>query len=175
MNKKSFSERERKLRRMSTIICDTLELVVAVIVLIGVVFAILSLIPEVGHLWKESETTTEFTHFLEQVFTVVIGIEFLKMLCRPNSDNVFETIIFLVARHMIINTTTPLEDLLSTVSIVLLCLVRRYLKETRHGERENTILMKLRGARHESTAVGGTEEDNTGGREDFNRPEGSGR
>lgn len=42
-----------------------------------------------------------------------------------------ETLIFLVARHMIINSTTPLEDLLSTISIVILCLVRRYLKSTR--------------------------------------------
>lgn len=166
MNKNSFSEREHKLRRMSTIICDTLELVVAVIVLIGVGIAIFSLIPEIGHLWEQNGRSMEFIHFLEQVFTVVIGIEFLQMLCRPNSDNVFETIIFLVARHMIINTTTPLEDLLSTVSIVLLCLVRRYLKETRHGERENMILKKLRGAGDEATAADGASEDYTGGRED---------
>ena len=54
------------------------------------------------------------------------------MLCRPTADNVLETIIFLVARHMIIvTTTTPLDDLISTVSIVMLCFVRRYLKEHR--------------------------------------------
>ena len=68
----------------------------------------------------------------EQVFLVVIGVEFLKMLCRPTADNVLETIIFLVARHMIVvTTTTPLDDLISTISIVLLCFVRRYLKEHR--------------------------------------------
>ena len=62
----------------------------------------------------------------------MIGVVFLKMLCRPTADNVLETIIFLVARHMIVvTTTTPLDDLISTISIVLLCFVRRYLKEHR--------------------------------------------
>ena len=128
MKKYSVAETEKKVKKIFTIICDTLELIVAVIVAIGVILAMLSLIPELGGLLKSD--TGALTPFLEQVFTVVIGVEFLKMLCRPNSDNVFETIIFLVARHMIVNDTSPLEDLLSTVSIVLLCLVRRYLKET---------------------------------------------
>lgn len=175
MSRQSFSEREHKLKKMFTIVCDTLELIVAVVVVIGVAIAILSLFPEIGHLWKENGGSTEFVHFLERVFTVVIGIEFLKMLCRPNSDNVFETIIFLVARHMIINTTTPLEDLLSTISIVLLCLVRRYLKETRHGEGGNIIINKLRGASDESTAAGGIEENNAGGTEDTGGGQGSRR
>ena len=127
MKKYSVAETEKKVKKIFTIVCDTLELIVAVIVAIGVILAMLSLIPELGGL---------LTPFLEQVFTVVIGVEFLKMLCRPNSDNVFETIIFLVARHMIVNDTSPLEDLLSTVSIVLLCLVRRYLKRDREESRE---------------------------------------
>lgn len=50
-----------------------------------------------------------------------------KMLCKPNSANVLETIIFLVARHMIIASATPLENLCSVVAIVLLILAKRYL------------------------------------------------
>ncbi len=134
MKKYSVAETEKKVKKIFTIVCDTLELIVAVIVAIGVILAMLSLIPELGGLLKSD--TGALTPFLEQVFTVVIGVEFLKMLCRPNSDNVFETIIFLVARHMIVNDTSPLEDLLSTVSIVLLCLVRRYLKRDREESRE---------------------------------------
>ena len=37
---------------------------------------------------------------------------------------------------MIVNDTSPLEDLLSTVSFVLLWLVRRYLKRDREESRE---------------------------------------
>ena len=97
-------------KKWVTELCHILELIAAIFVFIAVVIALIALIP---HL-------------------VVIGVEFLKMLCRPTADNVLETIIFLVARHMIVvTTTTPLDDLISTISIVLLCFVRRYLKEHR--------------------------------------------
>ena len=58
---------------------------------------------------------------------LVIGIEFLQMLCRPNADNVMEILIFLVARHMIVGTTTTFEDFVSVISVSLLCVLRRYL------------------------------------------------
>ena len=32
---------------------------------------------------------------------------------------------------IVVTTTTPVDDLISTISIVLLCFVRRYLKEHR--------------------------------------------
>ena len=134
MKMHSVEETEKRVKKIFTTICDMMELVVAVIVAIGVALAMLSLIPELGGLLRSDAGA--LTPFLEEVFIVVIGVEFLKMLCRPNSDNVFETIIFLVARHMIVNTTTPLEDLLSTVSIILLCLVRRYLKRDKEESRE---------------------------------------
>lgn len=119
-----------KIKKLSTDVCHFLELVAALFVLIGVIMVLISLIPNVGELWAKSADTESFLEFLEQVLAVVIGVEFMKMLCRPNADNVMETIIFLVARHMIVeNTTTPLENLISTISIVLLCFMRCYLKK----------------------------------------------
>ena len=112
--------------------CHVLELIAAIFVFIAVVIALLALIPHVSELWQNRADTGAMLEFIEQVFVVVIGVEFIKMLCRPTADNVLETIIFLVARHMIVvTTTTPVDDLISTISIVLLCFVRRYLKEHR--------------------------------------------
>ena len=119
-------------KKWVTELCHILELIAAIFVFIAVVIALIALIPHVGELWENRSTAGAMLEFLEQVFLVVIGVEFLKMLCRPTADNVLETIIFLVARHMIVvTTTTPLDDLISTISIVLLCFVRRYLKEHR--------------------------------------------
>ena len=113
-------------------ICHILELIAAIFVFIAVVISLLALIPHVSELWQNRADTGAMLEFIEQVFVVVIGVEFIKMLCRPTADNVLETIIFLVARHMIVvTTTTPVDDLISTISIVLLCFVRRYLKEHR--------------------------------------------
>ena len=72
-----------------------------------------------------------FRVYLDEIFVIVIGIEFLQMLCRPNSDNIMEVLIFLVARHMIVTETTAVEDFISVISIILLCVLRRYLHVTR--------------------------------------------
>ena len=66
MKKYSVAETEKKVKKIFTIICDTLELIVAVIVAIGVILAMLSLIPELGGLLKSD--TGALTPFLEQVF-----------------------------------------------------------------------------------------------------------
>jgi hypothetical protein len=115
-------------------ICRILELVVAVFVLGGILIAILSLLKEDVHLIQELlNDMSVFRHYLEQVFTIVIGIEFLEMLCHPNSDNVIQVLIFLVARHMIVETTTPFEDFISVVSVTILFLLRRYMHSSKPG------------------------------------------
>ena len=68
MKKYSVAETEKKVKKIFTIVCDTLELIVAVIVAIGVILAMLSLIPELGGLLKSD--TGALTPFLEQVFPV---------------------------------------------------------------------------------------------------------
>lgn len=126
---------DEKIKKWTTDICHVLELIVAIFVLIGVVMALISLVPTVGDFWQNRYETDSLMHFLERASAIVIGVEFMKMLCRPNADNILETIIFLVARHMIIVTTsTPMEDLISTISIVLLCFMRRYLSVSKKRE-----------------------------------------
>lgn len=113
---------------------EALESVMAIIVLFGIVLSVYSLVKDFEVFHSLAADTTAFKPFLEEVFVIVIGIEFLQMLCRPNSDNVMEVLIFLVARHMILGDTTPFEDFISVVSVGLLCALRRYLHVTRKKE-----------------------------------------
>lgn len=78
--------------------------------------------------YELSGNTDTLKQYLDRIFMIVIGIEFLQMLCRPSSDNVIEVIIFLAARHMIVSNTSPDQDFMSVISIVILCLVRQYLR-----------------------------------------------
>ena len=45
-----------------------------------------------------------------------------------------EVLIFLVARHMILGDTTPVDDFVSVISVGILCALRRYLHVTRKKE-----------------------------------------
>ena len=114
--------------------CRILELMVAVLVMIGIILALFSFFKD-GVIFVELLGNIEiFQQYLDRIFIIVIGIEFLQMLFRPSSDNVIEVIIFLVARHMIVGSTTPYEDFVSVLSIAVLCVVRQYLRGTGKGK-----------------------------------------
>lgn len=109
-------------------LCKILELVAAVLVLIGIILAVIGLLGSDIQIFEELlYDTTAFRHFLEKIFEIVIGIEFLEMLCHANPDNVIHVLIFLVARHMIVGETTPYEDLVSVLSISILIILRKYM------------------------------------------------
>lgn len=129
-----------KLEKVRTIIqkiCVLLELIAALLVLVAIVLSIISLISDVGVFQRLMTDMSEFKHYLEQIFMLVIGMEFLGMLCRPSSENVIEVLIFLVARHMIVGDTTPYQDFVSVISVALLCVLRRYLRDAADKKREN--------------------------------------
>lgn len=117
-----------KFKKYVQMICEGLELIAAVLVLIGILLSVCSLVKDFEIFGELLNDISAFRHYLEQVFSLVIGIEFLQMLCRPNSDNVIEVLIFLVARHMIVGDTTPYQDFVSVISVALLCVLRRYLR-----------------------------------------------
>ena len=123
-------------------LCETLEMAVALVVLTGIILTILSLLSDFEIFRSMLEDTAQFKPFLEDIFVIVIGIEFLQMLCRPNSDNVMEVLIFLVARHMIIGDTSPYEDFVSVISIGLLCVVRRFLHNAKEKEKERLRVLE---------------------------------
>lgn len=128
-----------KIKNIAQRICDGLELVIAVIVLFGVLLAILMYFPEIMAILKEGAVPENFLGFLEGIFSIVVGIEFLKMLCKPNSDNVIEVLVFVIARHMIIGSNSALDNLLSIVGVAILFLIRSYFHDKKRAriEKEN--------------------------------------
>ena len=125
--KNVFDVLDKQLQDIGTRVSVILEILVAALVFFACIIGIIHLFPAAKAFFLAGGSSLALNDFLEEVFSVVIGIEFLKMLCKPNSANVLETIIFLVARHMIIASATPLENLCSVVAIVLLILAKRYL------------------------------------------------
>ena len=69
------------------------------------------------------------------------------MLCKPSSQNIMEVLIFLIARHMIVQKTSALEDLLSVVSIGILFFFRRFMLATK-PDKEQHVPELLGAIRH---------------------------
>lgn len=126
-----------KVRKVLYSACEIMELLMVAAVVCGIAVATVTLWPELKHYWDNRMSADAFLQYLDAVFNVVIGIEFMKMLCRPNSANIIEVLIFLIARHMIVQTTTPLEDLLSVLSIGILFFFRRFMLMTRPDKEQH--------------------------------------
>lgn len=108
-------------------IAETLEVLMAVAVFAAVLLAIASLLPTFRE-YAASPTGSEgFMHLLEQILSIVVGLEFVSMLCKPDAENVTEVLIFLIARHVIVLETSSVENLLSVISIAILFFIRYFL------------------------------------------------
>ncbi len=125
-----------KVRNFIQKCCDVLELLLAIAVGIGLIISLILYIPEGAALLTSSGDTSTFLLFLEDMFNIVVGIEFIKMLCKPSAENVIEVLVFLVARHMIIGSNSALDILLSVVSVALLYGVRLVLRQKKNHHKK---------------------------------------
>lgn len=116
-----------KVRGYVKVACDIIEFVVAVLTLIAIVLVTLRAIPAMMEVFATPGTDSLMT-FLQEIFVVIIAIEFIKMLCKPNASNVIEVLVFVVSRHMIISDSTPLQDLLSIIGVAILLFMDFFIK-----------------------------------------------
>lgn len=118
-------------------ICELLELLVAVLILVGLVDALAGYFLGVTGVFRQIANTEQFLTFLEDMFNVVVGIEFVKMLLRPNGENVIEVLVFLIGRHMIIGNNSAVDILLSVLSVGVLYGLRWFLRTVEGAEERN--------------------------------------
>lgn len=106
---------------------EIVELVMAGVAVCAIVVAAVTLVPEFLHYWDNRMEAGAFLEFLDRVLEVVIGVEFIKMLCKPNPRNIIEVLIFVISRHMIVQKTTAVEDLVAVISICILFFFQRFM------------------------------------------------
>lgn len=104
-----------------------LEIIISIAILIAIAISMLTLVHGIKELFLNSLDKDAFQSFLAIAFNVLIGIEFLKMVFRYNVDTVIEVLLFAIARQLIVEHTTVLENCIGVLSIAILFVVRKYL------------------------------------------------
>ena len=121
---------QEKIRKAFKKACDIIELCIALAVGLGLLISVILYIPMGVELLFSSPDPAPFLVFLEDMFSFIVGVEFIKMLCKPSAENVIEVLVFLVARHMILGNNSAVDILLSVLAVALLygtrLLVRHY-------------------------------------------------
>lgn len=131
-----FNRLNENVRYITENISSVVEYVCILMVLVAVIITIGHLIPELKTFFTPHFTTSHLMEYLEKVLTVVVGVEFIKMLGHFNIDNMLETIMLLVARHMVVIESTPLEDLIWVISIAILVLIKWFVKNEKRKHKE---------------------------------------
>lgn len=117
-------EAKHKIREQLAEVASFLEIAVAVFVLLGLVVSQIPLLRELPVLWHSD--TLLFHEFLEHAFNLVIGIEFIKMLAKHSPGSALEVLLYAIARHMVLDSGSALENLLGVAAIGLIFVIRKY-------------------------------------------------
>lgn len=120
-----MTEKLDKLKQGYANLSELLEHIMASIVLIAILIAIISLWEPFREFLHTRSESGSFLEYMASIFDIVIGIEFFKLLCKPRKDTMLEVLMFVIARHMIIEHTTAFENLLSIIAISILIIVDR--------------------------------------------------
>ncbi|MCI5596632.1 MAG: transporter [Lachnospiraceae bacterium] len=115
---------QKKVYKLSGVI----EIVISMIMLVAVLAFSVGLMKDLYCIIKSGyDDVILFTTFLGDAFQVVIGIEFIKMLCKHTPATVVEVLMFAMARQMVVEHTSSFENLFCILGITILFLIRRFL------------------------------------------------
>ena len=131
-----------RIRKILVSFSEVVEVVLAIGVAILLVMDIIGLLPKIGAFWSVRGDAEEFSRLLSSVLGIVVGTEFIKMLIKPTFSNVTEVLVFLIARHVILAEATPIDNLISVISIAILFVLEYFL--SRNGS-DATLLSDISG------------------------------
>lgn len=139
---------ERKHRAFADwleLVTEIMEIAVAVIVLAGFFVSVIPIIREMPNL-LDSTNDYSFHVFLEHAFNLVIGIEFVRMLIKHTPGSALGVLLFAIARHMVLDSGSGLELLMSVAAIAGIFIIRKYLYVHSFESRaDNTTFDWIRG------------------------------
>ena len=108
-------------------VADILEIIIGILLAISICILLIFLVSDLKLIAMHKNDIESFNIFLASAFNLVIGIEFIKMLCKHTPATVIEVLLFAIARQLIVEHTSTLDNLIGIISIAILFAVRKYL------------------------------------------------
>ena len=118
---------ERRDRRVEHIFRRCLHLLEQAIAGITIVVLMVSLAAELITMFSEPEYFQDVSHYLHNILTIVVGLEFVRMLIDTTPANILEVLTLAITRHVILEHDDPWSNLACIACIAGLFAVRRFL------------------------------------------------
>ena len=115
----------KKIQNQLMKVLKILEYLVAVALIIAMVISLISLVIQ-----QSSSFSIESFHlesYLSFALSLIVGIEFVKMLILQTPGSLVEVVMFAVARQIIMSHDSAVENLIGVIAVLLTFLCRKYL------------------------------------------------
>ncbi len=71
--------------------------------------------------------TFDLDQFLSAILTILVAIEFVKMLLLHTPESVMEVVLYAVARQIIVSHDNAMENLIGVIAVAIIFIIRKYL------------------------------------------------
>ncbi|WP_026653752.1 hypothetical protein [Butyrivibrio proteoclasticus] len=123
-----MDKKETLLHKIIIKMPNFLEKVVAAILLIGVIYGGFRLVIDAfAFVGAETDALEYIETLLASAFSVIIVIEFVRMLVRHSMNTIIEVLIFAIARGLVAGHEESLYVLIRVLAIAVLLFCRKYL------------------------------------------------
>ena len=119
------AKRDHRTEHMFRRALHVIERIIALITLLALLGA---LCIEVLHMFTAGAHYFEdVNHMLHNLLTIVVGLEFVRMLIDTTPNNILEVLTVAITRHVVLSHENPWSNVASIACIAALFAVRRYL------------------------------------------------
>ncbi len=128
---------QQHLHRFATV----LEFIIAGVLCLNVLFFTFQLLGTTFHV-EGFPVYDEFKDILDMAFTLVIGVEIIRMMCEHSTEVVFEVLTFAIARQIVIDHTNAIDNIYGVVALAVLFATRKYLLpavQKKSGEKSDAL------------------------------------
>ena len=118
---------KRKLNEIIYTISRYTEIVLSAVMLLVIITLIIPMLYNFIRIPLLDISPEQFTEFLGNALTLLIGVVFVKMLAKHTAENLLEVLMFAIARQMVVEHLNMVETLIGVVAIAVIFAIRKYL------------------------------------------------
>lgn len=114
----------KKLEKFIRHVLHAIEGAIAILTVLVIIY-ILGL--EIYRMFTDAEYFSAIDNFLHNILTIVVGLEFVRMLVDMTPANTLEVLIVAISRQVIVSHGDPLGNVVCVLCIAGLFAIRRFL------------------------------------------------
>ena len=121
------AKQEKRDHKVNHVYRRILHIIERVIATVTLVVLLVALGLEIYNMFTTAGYMTDISHYLQNVLTIVVGLEFVRMLIDTTPASILEVLTVAITRHVILSHDDPWSNLVSIASIAGLFAIRRFL------------------------------------------------